>query len=86
MELERIDQGKEPNWTTLDDYRTLRRDKKVFIEFCDTYLSVVVGARRLQRESRYKLISEIATPSDEAIALHALDNNYEVWMEMADAQ
>ena len=56
---------------------------ELFLMYCSDYLSAVVGMVEWKEKETKMLISEIATPSDEAFCLVTLENNYERWIAIA---
>ena len=52
--------------------------------FCDEILPCVVGKTRWSDNIWQVKISDLATPSDEAFAHIILENNWDVWVELAE--
>jgi len=63
----------------------MRRGKNyaVYYDFIDHFVSLVVGKRNYNRINYKQQISEFASPSDEALAILMLENNYTRWVDMA---
>ena len=66
-----------------DSYLELRNNKQAYTGFCDDILSNVVGRMAWDNQKHSQLVSEIASPTDEAWVLLLLENSWEVWMQMA---
>ena len=84
-----------PPWYELQSYLRVRQvsarrsgpegvlDIRVFETFCRQFLSIVVGIGKWKDGHTKKMVSEIATVSDEAFVLFCLENNWEKWMSIA---
>lgn len=61
----------------------MREKKKAFFFLCDHYLPIVVGKCKFKNYAHNILISDLATPSDEALVYLCLANNWDRWIDMA---
>lgn len=67
----------------LEEYLEMRNDSNAFVSFCDNFLPAVVGKAVWKNNVTSKLVSEMATPSDEAFVYLLLENNWNKWEEEA---
>lgn len=63
----------------LDMFFRLSKDKDTMKLFLDSFVSCVVGRMDWRKETRQKIVSNVATPTDEAFALLVLENIWDAW-------
>ena len=56
---------------------------RVYYDFIDHFLSLVVGKRYYNQVKHVQKVSDYASTSDEALALLIVENNYARWVDMA---
>ena len=56
-----------------------RKNLKDFQWYCENFLSVIVGKQVYKKQKADKLISHIATRSDEALLLILMENSVNHW-------
>jgi hypothetical protein len=86
--MEGWDEEPAGTWYTMDNFLEMRKgNHKAFRFFCEQFLSIVVGETRFKNGMRMKKpVSEIATISDEAMALLIIENHYNVWMRQCELE
>lgn len=75
---------KRPELPSLQEFLDLRLNENVFEIFCDKILRCVVGKLVWRERICHELVSVIATPSDEALALLILENSWDRWEQIYD--
>ena len=73
-----------PSLAEMLDRKNMTTD--IFEDYCDNFLSVVVGVSEWKEKAHRDLISKFVTPSDEAFALVSLENSYDRWLAEANAK
>lgn len=71
-----------PELPSPKEFLDLRMNEDVFGVFCDEILRCVVGKLVWRERVCNELVSEIATPSDEALALLILENSWDRWEQI----
>ena len=66
---------------TLKDMMELRNNKEAYIFYVEKYLVAVVGSKK-DNEFNTKLVSDVATVTDEAYGLFLLANSWNRWEDM----
>ena len=70
--------------TSWEDVIDLRKNTNAaYEEFCDLLLPSVVGKVKWKRNAHQKLLSQFITPTDEALCLLLLENNWDRWKDIA---
>lgn len=85
--MENIDNEEEeyailPELPQLSEFQELRGNGEVFKIFCDRILPCVVGKNNWKQRCSIEKVSEIASPSDEAIALLLMENSWRRWRDL----
>jgi hypothetical protein len=66
----------------LDGFFHLSKDRDTMKLFLDSFVSCVVGRMRWRKETPKKIISKVATATDEAFALLVLENIWDAWKQV----
>lgn len=75
-------QVKLPELPAKKEILELRLNEEVFEVFCDEFLRCVVGKLVWRDRVCYETVSDIATPSDEALTLLILENSWDRWEQI----
>jgi hypothetical protein len=67
---------------TLKDFLMLRRNRLAYLYFCENFLSCVVGKLEWKKCAHSMVVSNIASPTDEAFALLILENIWDSWSQV----
>jgi intergrase/recombinase len=68
----------------MEDFLEMRKNDDAFRVFVRYYLKEAVGKRHYMERLGVNLVSDIATCSDEAFVYLTLENNYDLWTEIAE--
>ena len=68
----------------LKDFKELRKNKNCFKQFVELYLSIVITKHEYDMNKNKFLLQDYCTVSSEAFTLLILENNWEMWTEMAE--
>jgi hypothetical protein len=74
-----------PEVPLLENILKMREDKEgAYTFFADHLIECVAGKMRWKNQKREQLMSEVATPTDEAFALLILENSIMRWLDIAE--
>ena len=71
-------------WMQMDEILEMRNNYDGFKMFVLKFLKEVVGKKQYKERVGSGLVSTIATCSDEAFAYLTLENNFNIWTEIAE--
>ena len=78
-----IDEESSTAWIELKEYQKLRQNKTAFKTFVELFVSGVLIKVQFDKNKRRTLFRHFCTPSTEAFTLLLLENNWDLWTEIA---